>query len=848
MNLASLANVACYRYCNEYFDNGALLSNREIILRARSIFSQQGEDPVHVMNEINQIEKITNEQKLLFIIAFIEAGPHVGQTCFAPDLIEPPFLDLSKINLQDQNKRTPFLMVCESSSLLNDLDFVQFLINQGADVEIEDIFGYTGLMHAILNGRIDLINLLLDSQAKTESKGMQGFSPLHLAAMVGNLEIAKLLVGRGAYLDVKNDEGFTPLYTAYKRKHLEIVKFLIESEADSTSLVGMGFTILHIAAQDGNLDIVKLLIEKGAPIDAKTAENNTALQIAVEEGQLDIVRILIENKADLKLTQGAGITCLHQASKKGYLEIMQLLIDHGACVNAVTERQNTSLHFAVKHQRLDAVRLLIANKADLHKTTKRKETALYMAIQLNNLDIAKMLIEEILTTLDEQKRYPILEQAYRLNLLEMLRLFFEKGTAVNARDLKGNTLLHLASHQGKTEMIEFLLEMGADINARTEEGITPLHSACLNRNEEAVQLLIAHGADLNAASHKGLTPLHNACSISCLKIIKLLVQHEVKINVRTLRGWTPLHVASKNGCLETIKFLVEKGAFLDEITKVNKTALYIAADLQKFEVVNLLLDLGAGRNQKINDAFRILVNAMEENHLGIFLSLLKKNEGVRALFYRCLKEKEFCRHLNIDSEIVERGREMIERSVCQSISKVYLEELALFSSIEIDTSSHAVCGIDDLSPSLKTTLPFKLQILAAKHRAAVLHFFSSNRRKMKFYKKLIGKEFGIWGSKTSLGIEDSFLIHREKESIRSKFLSRYFTESFVFSMREELVRLYQKHPQLFTDFLQEIDHDVENCFEIDRGGRTQRLKLRHAIQVMIKSGLLKSKSSSSELK
>lgn len=1089
MNLIDLVNYASYVYFLENSENKGQFSDREIVLRARSIFSTHGEDPMHLIQEMNQIEKITNEQKLLFITAFIEASFYLEKTCFERDLIELRSNDLSKINIQDQNKRTPLIIVCESSLLSGDLDFVQFLIDQKTDLEIEDVFGCTALMYAILKDRLDLVNLLLNGKAEINKKGERGFTPLEWAVSIGNLPIVKLLVQRGANLEVKNEKGFTPVYTAYAKKHFEIMKFLINQGADIKKPAEKGFTLLHIASQDGNLDVVKFLIEKGISVNTKTVESRNALQIATVEGYLDIARILIENGANLALKTPLGLTCLHYASKKQHLEMMKLFIRHGANVDALTKKKYSPLHFAVKYQRLDAVRLLVANKANLRIKTAEGETALCIAIRLGNLEIAKMLIEETDIIQDQQKKYEVLKTtyhssrtAYHPNHLGILRLIFEKGLDVNLKDAAGNTLLHVASNDGKIEIVQFLLEMGADINARAEEGITPLHSACLNGHEKVVELLIANGADINAATYKGFTPLHDACVNNRLAIVKLLIQNEVKMQVRASRGVTPLHVASQHGNLETIKFLVEKGVFLDEINAFNKTALSIAVECNKYDAVNLLLDLGAGLNQRINDGFYALVHAVNSNYLGIFLSILEKNCIARAYFYKSLKDREFCRYWKVDPSFVGKARTLLDNPDYNYLFNPYLKEIELFSSIEIDTSSYSMCAIDDLPPliemvpvfeeqealtaiemiqgkiqpflegpddlkfvcgkqsyflknireswfsllriaktvpsgatsnflctlqnqwdslkdasiykeiilsvavcvlektekenfSLITSLnyltqklredsfcsfyeknkikddhghdidlstfqeklldlfkyirlrrnivgtsanesieelnmfyhrfgryiqwiaselqkkkddvllielgilsrhcatlwieemeavyslykeeenyekkeeelkiPFKLRVLASKHRAAILHFISSNVHYIKFFKKLIGEEFGIWGTRTSQATGDSCPIDVTEERLRSKFLSYYFIESFVFCMREELVTLYQKNPPLFIGFLKQIDEDLENSFEKNKGGNISRLNLQHAIQFMTKAGILKNKTTSS---
>eukprot|EP00057_Strongylocentrotus_purpuratus_P012483 XP_011666957.1 PREDICTED: E3 ubiquitin-protein ligase mind-bomb-like [Strongylocentrotus purpuratus] len=50
----------------------------------------------------------------------------------------------------------------------------------------------------------------------------------------------------------------------------------------------------------------------------------------------------------------------------------------------------------------------------------------------------------------------------------------DHGLDVNARNVQGDTALHLAAHKGQSHSIEFLVSQGADINLRGNDGYTAL--------------------------------------------------------------------------------------------------------------------------------------------------------------------------------------------------------------------------------------------------------------------------------------------------------------------------------------------------------------------------------------
>jgi ankyrin repeat protein len=83
--------------------------------------------------------------------------------------------------------------------------------------------------------------------------------------------------------------------------------------------------------------------------------------------------------------------------------------------------------------------------------------------------------------------------------VECLRLLVKAGADINARDGKGNTILHETI---ATDVAEELIRLGADVNARNTAGETPIFTTIDN---DVIPLLIRHGADLTIRNNKGQT-------------------------------------------------------------------------------------------------------------------------------------------------------------------------------------------------------------------------------------------------------------------------------------------------------------------------------------------------------
>ena len=119
-------------------------------------------------------------------------------------------------------------------------NMMSWLIENGADIEYEDYFGYTPL--AIHAGRIDghpeyLIKLGANIEARDHTEG----TPLFHAIRYYYMNNVKILVETGANINAKNRSGDTPLLEALKRgtnsnlpKLVELVKYLLKHKAKLT--------------------------------------------------------------------------------------------------------------------------------------------------------------------------------------------------------------------------------------------------------------------------------------------------------------------------------------------------------------------------------------------------------------------------------------------------------------------------------------------------------------------------------------------------------------------------------------------------------------------------------------
>ena len=87
-------------------------------------------------------------------------------------------------------------------------------------------------------------------------------------------------------------------------------------------------------------------------------------------------------------------------------------------------------------------------------------------------------------------------------IIELMKLFIEKGAYIHDIDSTGSNALLLASEQGFEQVVSYLLSINLDINSYKDrlEYITPLYLAVTKKHKDVVEILIKHKDPNNSIS------------------------------------------------------------------------------------------------------------------------------------------------------------------------------------------------------------------------------------------------------------------------------------------------------------------------------------------------------------
>ncbi|BES89667.1 Hypothetical protein NTJ_02474 [Nesidiocoris tenuis] len=164
---------------------------------------------------------------------------------------------------------TPLMIAVTSYPDYVDLDLIEYLLDQGADVNAVDGKGNTALLNAFRFRGQDhnyrLIRLLLDRGAEVNVKNSQGESPIFIVIASDNnvdLSVLQLLIDHGADVDMTDSSGTTPLMLAVLHDSSEIAQLLIRNGADMTKKNQNGDTPLHLALFARKDEVITTMLEK----------------------------------------------------------------------------------------------------------------------------------------------------------------------------------------------------------------------------------------------------------------------------------------------------------------------------------------------------------------------------------------------------------------------------------------------------------------------------------------------------------------------------------------------------------------------------------------------------------
>lgn len=127
----------------------------------------------------------------------------------------------------------------QDAFVVEDFDMMKKLIFAGSSPNSADRRdGSPIILRAAVTRDLDMINFLIGQQADVDSRGPKGLTALHAAALYGFVEILQRLIEAGSDTNAKDAEGATPFVFALASKDqgatIGMAKILIAHGADKS--------------------------------------------------------------------------------------------------------------------------------------------------------------------------------------------------------------------------------------------------------------------------------------------------------------------------------------------------------------------------------------------------------------------------------------------------------------------------------------------------------------------------------------------------------------------------------------------------------------------------------------
>ncbi|EYC44087.1 hypothetical protein Y032_0472g2060 [Ancylostoma ceylanicum] len=381
-----------------------------------------------------------------------------------------------------------------------DVKILERLRSIEPNINIPDTNNWYTIHYAAVCEGPEPLKFLLKNGAAPSCLTKQHETPLHVAARAGRKENIKILLEALAKLETTDGDaptikpeksminartrgGDTALCLAVKNQRLDAVNALLAHKTvlvdHPTSATHNKMTPLMLACSLGNLPIAECLIAHGAVIMAKDHKKRTALSYAVINGQEHCAAMLLAKGADFLKGDSSDNTPAHYAFAYGWLECLKLLAGvDPSCLKQENDWKLTPLSISYLKGHYGIVQWLLEEKSEF--------------VDINGKDM------EAVTLLSSLLRYA--DEDCHSELAEQIHYLLSRGADCSIADCVGNAIMHVfagisiwiqqpgdSSQTGMTEKdyrtcFEEILQHGGDVEAKNLSGQTPLHIALQSAN------------------------------------------------------------------------------------------------------------------------------------------------------------------------------------------------------------------------------------------------------------------------------------------------------------------------------------------------------------------------------
>ena len=457
----------------------------KIVYEIVELLLKSGVDPCKVRKD-----GMTPINLLLSTASQTPYDPHVSNELEA--MLRVLTKHTASLNIISRAGLGPLHQVCQLRRDQNAADWrvnaLDILLQNGADPRMQDNEGKTALtylveaceMKFLESGSIFALDFAMIKQFLNSTNDEQFLSDactnpqiLCLALISADEELAYKALKYCSSVDatVNGISELSCLKTACKngcsRQLLE--ELLGRSEVErgiAGSQSGLLICACTVSNSINKMTVIDLL-DLGFDPNERNTNGKSALMMAASKGDVAVVEILIDHGADLYAIDNHGWSVIHHALLSGREELWhslrRVITDWNARISVYHlgswSRDATAIHLAASLDS-NALEFLLHNNliSDINHVTKPYETALCIAVRLGisrNVDLLLAAGADI--TLAWHGRPP-LHMAAKYGLMEIVKVFAERGANLLSQDKHGLTPELMARKHRHLDVAIFLKE------------------------------------------------------------------------------------------------------------------------------------------------------------------------------------------------------------------------------------------------------------------------------------------------------------------------------------------------------------------------------------------------------
>lgn len=401
-----------------------------------------------------------------------------------------------------------------------DLDILKYLLSfEENDVNKKTHDGRTYLFWSASSGNLELVNYLLDNGARVDIIDDKGSSPLIFAAAGGQIDtkIYDALIAKGANVvtETSKDGANALLLLIPKLSDFTIVDYFETKGISLNDKDNYGNGVFNYTAKSGNIDMLKKLVAKGIEYNLINKNGGNAFIFASEGGRghsngMDVYNYLESLGINPNVTTIDGTNpLLNVASSTKDIQVIDYFLKKGVDANKADKEGNTPFIKAAQSNTLEIIEHLAKLNKDINLINKDGQSALTLATARNKSEVVSYLLKnnadaQIIDAEGNNLAY-YLVNAYsarnKENFYEKAALLKAHQVDYTAKQAGNNTLYQIAIAKLDLELLKFLEPSKIDINLANNEGLSVLHMAAMKAEDDHIlKYLLEQGANKSAVT------------------------------------------------------------------------------------------------------------------------------------------------------------------------------------------------------------------------------------------------------------------------------------------------------------------------------------------------------------